>query len=138
MVELLTDEIDFSSYMVDTEPRAKVLPAKTWVGDLKEKLRRNTSRKRVHMPWAKTFNTFEFRPGEMTVWGGVNGHGKSMLTTMVALGLMAQGDNYTHRTGRQTNSFVVRQRRCNAIGVAKFVSGNAVQCQFVEYGFFES
>ena len=91
MVELLTDDIDFSAYLTESDPKAKVLPAHTWVADLKDKLRRNGTRPKVFMPWAKTFGTFEFRPGEMTVWGGVNGHGKSMLTTMVALGLMAQG-----------------------------------------------
>lgn len=35
---------------------------------------------------------FEFRPGEVTVWTGINGHGKSLLLGQVMLGLMGQGD----------------------------------------------
>src|SRR5205085_7322159 len=34
---------------------------------------------------------FEFRPGELTVWTGFNGHGKSLLLSQVQLGLMSQG-----------------------------------------------
>lgn len=37
-------------------------------------------------PW------FEFRPAEVTLWTGINGHGKSMLLSQVSLGLMQQGE----------------------------------------------
>jgi twinkle protein len=35
---------------------------------------------------------FEFRYGEVTVWSGFNGHGKSLLLNQVLLGLLAQGE----------------------------------------------
>lgn len=35
---------------------------------------------------------FEFRTGELTVWTGYNGHGKSLMNNQVLLGLMAQGE----------------------------------------------
>lgn len=35
---------------------------------------------------------FEFRHGEVTVWTGYNGHGKSLLLNQVLLGLMVQGE----------------------------------------------
>ncbi|PXX15870.1 twinkle protein [Paraburkholderia tropica] len=35
---------------------------------------------------------FEFRGGEVTVWTGYNGHGKSLLLNQVLLGLMSQGE----------------------------------------------
>ena len=37
------------------------------------------------LPWEKTHNVFGFRPGEVTVWCGINGHGKSQLLGQVAL-----------------------------------------------------
>lgn len=40
----------------------------------------------VGQPW------FEFREGEMTVWTGYNGHGKSLLLNQVLIGLMTQGE----------------------------------------------
>lgn len=35
---------------------------------------------------------FEFRRGELTVWTGYNGHGKSLLLNQVLIGLMNQGE----------------------------------------------
>jgi twinkle protein len=35
---------------------------------------------------------FEFRNGELTVWTGYNGHGKSLLLNQVLIGLMTQGE----------------------------------------------
>lgn len=39
------------------------------------------------LPWRKTFPNFRFRGGEVTLWHGINGHGKSAVTTQVALSL---------------------------------------------------
>lgn len=38
------------------------------------------------------FDWFEFRPGEVTVWTGYNGHGKSLILNQVLIGLMMQGE----------------------------------------------
>lgn len=42
------------------------------------------------LPWPKTHSHFRFRPGEVTLWHGINGHGKSAVTTQVALWLALQ------------------------------------------------
>ena len=43
------------------------------------------------MPWPKTHPTFRYRPGEVTLYAGSNGGGKSLVTGQIALGLIAQG-----------------------------------------------
>ncbi|WP_369053082.1 toprim domain-containing protein [Burkholderia gladioli] len=45
---------------------------------------------------------FEFRPGEVTVWTGYNGHGKSLLLNQVLLGLMTQGERACVFSGEMT------------------------------------
>src|SRR5262249_1746782 len=35
---------------------------------------------------------FEFRPGELSVWTGINGHGKSLMLNQVLIGVMTQGE----------------------------------------------
>ena len=40
------------------------------------------------LPWSKTQSSFRLRPGEVTLWAGINGHGKSMLLGQVALWLL--------------------------------------------------
>jgi twinkle protein len=43
------------------------------------------------LPFPKTHRDFRFRPGETTLWFGINGHGKSALTSQVALCLAIHG-----------------------------------------------
>lgn len=43
------------------------------------------------LPWPKTHPNFRFLPGEITIWHGINGHGKSAVTTQCALYLALQG-----------------------------------------------
>ena len=87
---LSSDSIDFSKYMLESESKQKVRPAAEYVQDLIDDL--GVYRKPVHafLPWEKTHQVFHFRPGEVTLWVGVNGHGKSQVTGLVALSLCTQ------------------------------------------------
>ncbi|WP_262337502.1 bifunctional DNA primase/helicase [Legionella genomosp. 1] len=42
-------------------------------------------------PWEKTNDIILFRPGELSVWTGINGHGKSQFLGQVILHMMKQG-----------------------------------------------
>ncbi len=42
------------------------------------------------LPWYKTFDLVRLRPGEVSIWAGINGHKKSMLLGQVLLWLPAQ------------------------------------------------
>lgn len=92
MAEILADDIDFSAYMRETDASAKVKPAKTYTQSLKDRLRGRKEQRFVYLPWSKTRQSFDFRPGEVTVWAGQNGHGKSLVTGQVAMSLMTQGE----------------------------------------------
>jgi len=43
------------------------------------------------LPWPKTAGKILFRPNEVSVWTGINGHGKSLFVGQVMLGCMKQG-----------------------------------------------
>ena len=92
MAEFLTDEIDFSHYMRETDAQAKVKPASNYRQILKDRLRARKNQRMVYLPWLKARESFDFRPGEVTLWAGQNGHGKSLVTSQIALSLMGQGD----------------------------------------------
>ncbi|WP_131781175.1 toprim domain-containing protein [Legionella gresilensis] len=44
-----------------------------------------------HTPWEKANGRILFRPDELSVWTGINGHGKSQILGQVILHLMKQG-----------------------------------------------
>lgn len=92
MAEFLDDEIDFAAYLKETDAQEKVRPASDFVGEAKDRLRSRTKTKRVFLPWPKCNEAFEFRRGEVTMWAGQNGHGKTDVTTQVALSLLGQGE----------------------------------------------
>lgn len=84
------ENIDFSSYMEETDHKQKIKQARLWVEELEEELFQTVEDRSVAMPWVSTQGTFAFRPGEVTVWAGANGGGKSLMTGQVALGLVKQ------------------------------------------------
>ena len=60
-----------------------------WLLEIAEDYEREPKVK-ITMPWSKTQKSFDFRPGEVTVYAGSNGGGKSLMTGQVALGLIKQ------------------------------------------------
>lgn len=87
---LSNDEIDFKKYLRETDAKANVKNAADYTKVLKDRLRLKQTEKKVYLPWPKTRDNFDFRKGEVTVWAGQNGHGKSLVTSMVALSLIGQ------------------------------------------------
>lgn len=90
---LSPDEIDFAAYMHETDAQQKVRPSSEYIDDLLEGLGRpQPEERKSYLPWDKTHALFAFRPGEVTLWGGVNGHGKSLVTGLAAVSLCVQGE----------------------------------------------
>lgn len=93
MAEIFTaDDIDFAFYEHETDAQQKVKSAPIYIQELMDRVHNPIRSPRALMPWRKTHQLFQFRPGEVTVWGGTNGTGKSLITGQVALSLCAQNE----------------------------------------------
>jgi len=90
MASLIADDIDFAGYMAQTEAKQKVRPAREFVDEMIAALGQPRKVVQAFLPWDKTHALFGFRPGEVTLWAGVNGHGKSILTGQAVLSLLGQ------------------------------------------------
>lgn len=90
-MRLIDDDVDLSAYMSEPEGGYKVRKASDWGQDLIDHFHASTAAPQVTLGWRKTYGKFELRGGEVTVWAGPNGQGKSMLTGQVALDLCQQG-----------------------------------------------
>lgn len=90
-MNVLDDTIDFALYMTETDASANVRPASSYTQSLKDRLRARAKQTFVYLPWYKARENFDFRKSEVTLWAGINGHGKSLVTNQVALSLMSQG-----------------------------------------------
>lgn len=86
------DDIDFSVYERETDAQQKVKSAGLYVQAVIDRIKSPVKLKQSYMPWGKTHHLLQFRHGEVTVWGGANGTGKSLVTGQAALSLCAQGE----------------------------------------------
>jgi len=87
---MIEDATDFRAYMARTEPAAKVRKAADFAEELDAEFAPRSGSKKSRMFSTKLRDAIEFRPGEVTVWAGFNGHRKSMFTGQVALDLCVQ------------------------------------------------
>jgi twinkle protein len=90
MANYISDQIDFSSYMQETDAQHRVLKASSYTDEVIRHFRNPVSKTGVCMPWRKTQEDFRFRRGEVTLWSGMNGHGKSQLLGQILIGFMTQ------------------------------------------------
>ena len=85
-----SDNIDWEQYADDSDARAKVLPASEFIDELVEQNKNPSGKPGVFLPWSHTHAHLKFRPGEMTIWSGINSHGKSLLLGQAVMGFMQQ------------------------------------------------
>lgn len=90
MAKLLPDSIDFSAYERDTECQILVRRASVFADELDAEFEPSKRIASPRMRSTKLRNAIEFRPGEVTVWAGYNGHRKSMFTGQMAMDLCEQ------------------------------------------------
>lgn len=90
-MELIRDDIDFAAYAEEPESH-KVRPAGDFLQETIAAFYPSSDTPKPPRPlWDKADGKIAFRPGEVSLWAGINGHGKSMYLSQIELDLMAQG-----------------------------------------------
>lgn len=87
---LKDDDIDFGAYLKATEASQKVREAGMYLDEIVADTVNPNREPPILLPWAKTHDDFAYRPGEVTIYAGSNGGGKSLITGQIALGLIKQ------------------------------------------------
>lgn len=91
-MQVIPDTIDFAAYMEEPEHH-EVKPASYWLQDTINAFHTPAGESRAPtMLWQKARDRVRFRPGEVSLWAGINGHGKSMFLSQVVLDLCYQAE----------------------------------------------
>jgi len=85
-----SEEVDFDKYLHSTDMTQKVRDAQGMLEEVREEFLNPQKEVAQSMPWGKTQEGFQFRAGEVTLYAGGNGGGKSMITGQIALNLIKQ------------------------------------------------
>jgi len=88
---LKPDDIDFDHYMAATDAQHNVRPVAHWEEDINcEFLDQGEGNTHPKLPWSRLASKIALRPGEVSLWFGFSGHGKSLLLGQAVLSLCAQ------------------------------------------------
>lgn len=90
-MRLIADDLDLSEYLKEPEEGHKVRPASEWAQAVIDSFHRPRTAPKVGLGFLKTAGDFECRPAEVSLWAGINGHGKSQFVGQVSLNLCRQG-----------------------------------------------
>lgn len=91
-MELIKDDIDLNAYQEEPESH-KIRPAGDFLEETIAAFYPSGDAPRPPRPlWDKADGKIAFRPGEVSLWAGINGHGKSMYLSQIELDLMTQGE----------------------------------------------
>lgn len=92
MATVIKDTIDFQRFINTPEEAADVKPASSWCDAVIARMYNEGPPIGCLLPWSKTHKDVVLRPGELSIWAGVNGHGKSMMISQIMLGAMNRGE----------------------------------------------
>lgn len=88
---LIPDTIDLSNYL-EPEDSFAVRPASYFTERAIDVLGGRNEAQGMPLPWEKAADKFALRRGELTIWTGYKGHGKSMLLSQVLGFAMVRGE----------------------------------------------
>jgi len=90
-MQLIDDNLDLSTYLQEPEEAHKIRKASDWAEDVINDFWRPKEAPKAGLGFSKTRHDFEIRRGEVTLWAGINGHGKSQFVGQVVLNQLRDG-----------------------------------------------
>lgn len=113
---LQTDTIDFQKYYDDSAPTRVVFEKSAFEDDVSEYIANPNARKGKSLPWDRSCALVGIRASEVSLWAGVNGHGKSLLLGQVMLALAEQGEKTLICSFEMQPKKTLYRMMCQAIG----------------------
>jgi len=90
-VEILDPTMAELEPFLEPQDKRRIVPAFMYQDQVIEYFHGDGKNKGQVLPWSNTHHHIHLRPNEVSVWAGVNGHGKSLVLNQVMLAVMAQG-----------------------------------------------
>ena len=84
--------IDYAKFSARPKEAAFVRPASHWSDQVVSHFWEHSTKHSISLPFTRQAGVFAFRPQEVTIWSGINGHGKSALISACVLYWAANGE----------------------------------------------
>ena len=90
MAKVISNVIGFSDYIQQDENGQHIYYPPDYLDDVLDYFNSEEEARQDELPWSKTHSLIAFRPHEVTLWLGMNGHGKSLALGQCCLALHRQ------------------------------------------------
>ncbi|MGL4573855.1 MAG: DnaB-like helicase C-terminal domain-containing protein [Burkholderiaceae bacterium] len=133
MAVILDHDIDFSEYLQETAPQAKVHSAGNYASEVISEFAFKESFAGAGLALRGARELLRLLTGEVTLWAGINSHGKSRILSQMTLGLCAQGykccaTNF-ESAPKKTLAGMARQATCKSFPTPADVHGFMAWCE---------
>lgn len=92
-MQYIDDVMDYAAWVANhPQEAAHVKPASYWCEEVVKAFHDESKNVSVSLPFRSTTMRFAFRPKEVTIWSGVNGHAKTAVISASALYWSANGE----------------------------------------------
>lgn len=91
-MELISDNVNFAAYLENLSflEADTIRPAPDFMPDIEDYFNNGVKTHGLLLPWERTHDVIQLAPGELSIWAGVNGHGKSQIAGQVILWAMKE------------------------------------------------
>jgi len=90
-VQIQSTPIDWNRYVLSDEDVQRFVDPVSLVSKISDVLHARGAREGVPLPWIGLESRVRFRPGKLSLWAGINFHGKTAMLKLLALHLVRSG-----------------------------------------------
>ena len=128
----ITNKSDIDKYE-DPELIDKIRPAVDYYSELIDFMYGEQKTTGLELPWPATRDKFRLRPGELTLWAGENGSGKSLILTQVMLSVIRQGGKVVIASLELHPKETLKRMACQHSGISEIEIGEKAVEEFIDF-----
>ena len=110
----------------------KVKPAEDYYPQLIDAMFGEQKFDGLTLPWANTHEKIRLRPGELTIWAGQNGDGKSLILSQSMVGVIRQGGKVAIASLELHPVETLKRMSCQYLGIAEHEIGERAVDEFID------
>jgi len=116
----------------DPELLDKVKPAEDYYVQLIDAMFGEAKVEGLTLPWPNTYDKFRLRPGELTIWAGQNGDGKSLILSQSMIGVIRQGAKVAIASLELHPVETLKRMTCQYLGLSETEVGERAVDEFID------
>jgi len=117
----------------DSELTDRIKPADSYYANVIDHMFGEKKAVGLSLPWPSTHDKFRLRAGELTIWAGENGSGKSLILTQSMNSVIRQGGNVVIASLELHPVETLKRMACQFTGIDELEIGETAVNEFIDH-----